>query len=317
MDKRNNDSETEQEETESSSEEYSSSGKGSGIRFIPGYALLQAKTASFDKLVSDEVTIARAMMTMNPLHSLSDQQRERVMRIKGGIKAGPSLGSSEGECSGTHHSQIDSEKLIEQFGFGGWSSTLPCDVQQSQKLSSMTLPKSTRFSLRGGNTTPGKGPRAGGKCADKLQAITMTSTENGGFELSGKNSKQGENVAMNGPHQARMSNIGKRKKEKGVEDKRVLVGSNLSLQHDQAAKSLADTRQRAAEPLLTDSYLYAFQKKDKGSISDTDSHFASKKGNVVNQSAPLTEPMVVEHISDSSPETEMPTVPNSRHDRYH
>ena len=47
----------------------------------------QSKTESFNKFVLDEVMIARAMMK-NPMDSLSEEQRERALKLKEGIGSG-------------------------------------------------------------------------------------------------------------------------------------------------------------------------------------------------------------------------------------
>ena len=309
---------TEQEDTEESSSELWSSGKGSG-KAIPRFTIPDdVRTDSLDKLVSDEVTIARAMMRMNPLHSLSEQQRERVMKIKGGIKMGSP--DTKGEHSGdAKMQQRNPEDFMEKVGFGGWSST-PINGTQERPPLGKLQGLNTKIPALGNQKSPRKGPvRAGGyasrvnrqlgyrhieNTAEKVQAITSMPIEERAFEPLSKNSKQGVDNTVNDTTQIRISSV-KLENRDGAEKEP--MWNNLSLQqHNQAeASTLNGKQQGETEPIVGNSYLHGLKNRDKGQLSDTSFHITFKKSDVPAE-GPSKGRDMTDHSNNSGSKAEKP-----------
>lgn len=84
-------------------------------RTEPPFLSTRPRTESFDKMVSDELMIALAMMRVNSLSSLDEKQKERVTKLREKINVGDSGNN------GTKH-QKTKKPVGKDFEVAGWSS---------------------------------------------------------------------------------------------------------------------------------------------------------------------------------------------------
>ena len=295
-------SSSDQEETESNS------GRSSGEqRVVPlRYTKPQGKTGSFEQLVSDEVTIARAMMSRDSdtLHSLSEQQRERVMQLRRGIEV---VGVKKRPSHPPPHptpppppqsSPVawkegigDHKKVIEKLGFAGWWSGTPPPGQFVGDRARPSKPRaldlkvlSSRTPLAAvqgphGKRWPGRPRRFHPHASDaseKAQAISTTPIEDHVFHIGAKKGRQGGN------NTSRVC----------TEDKE---------RENEKDANLSSLGEQGRDPLVNrgNSYLQAFKQKNKGEMSDTNASLVGKEG----------EQSGSEDIAVTNP-----TTPNSRMD---
>lgn len=99
-------------------------------RSEPKFLNPKTRTKSFDKMVSDELMVALAMMRVNSISSLNEKQKERVMKLREKIKAEDTT-VTHGHKGGKRKNKVEKD-----FELSGWSTApianekavLPLDI---------------------------------------------------------------------------------------------------------------------------------------------------------------------------------------------